>query len=91
MDTKSCIFITFRKTKPEKTSFELKIIPQMGDSRTHGMENKRSESLGLDQRAFLGVQVALSNRNQERDVVSESGVGCKIFNVVGSLGYCSFL
>lgn len=63
------MFITFSKTKPEKKSFELKIVLQMGDSRTHGMENKRSESLGLDQRAFLDIQVAFSNRNQEGDAM----------------------
>lgn len=63
------MFITFSKTKPEKKSFELKIVLQMGDSRTHGMENKRSESLGLDQRTFLDIQMAFSNRNQEGDAM----------------------
>lgn len=50
------MFITFRKPKPKEKSFELKIIAQMGDNRTLGVKT-RSESLGLDQRAFLGVQV----------------------------------
>lgn len=89
-----CSCLEKKKTQPKKKSFELKIIAQMEDSRTLGMRTRRAKVWDWIRehfQVFRCFNSGLSNGNQEGDALQESEVGCKIFNVIGSAGYCSVL